>query len=319
MIKFETINGTLCRMVEPTPLQLDSPMPCVVRYIQGSSPMGRYLKRKYAMVINTVAKVSRIGADGRAYSSDKSFVEEVEVLEIIGYPVVDGSAEWALWQMKQGHEIINSNGTIPFCHHEGRILRCGDDISWDIDYWLRIYDDMRGWQLYEEKPQPEPPREPEYVICKRCAGSQSVPNPVVSNTAYTTCPKCGGTGYEIKPEPATFANVKVGDWVEHNSGGHHPVSKLDKSGFAIDGYEFKWFGYDGYELPDGRIRDSRILRIVPKPEVKVKVTLEGTVKPCSVNTFELCTNEGSSWIGWKELDPDTAELVKALLKAQEEQ
>jgi hypothetical protein len=27
MIKFKTINGTLCRMVEPTPLQLDSEFP----------------------------------------------------------------------------------------------------------------------------------------------------------------------------------------------------------------------------------------------------------------------------------------------------
>ncbi len=36
-----------------------------------------------------------------------------------------------------------------------------------------------GWQLYKE-PKIEPPKEPDYVICKRC----------------------GGTGYEIKPEPA---------------------------------------------------------------------------------------------------------------------
>jgi len=33
-IKFETINGTLCMMVEPEPLQLDSQMPCAVRLIQ---------------------------------------------------------------------------------------------------------------------------------------------------------------------------------------------------------------------------------------------------------------------------------------------
>jgi hypothetical protein len=155
MIKFETINGTLCRMVEPEPLQLDSPMPCVVRYIQDCSPMGRYMKRKYDMVINTVAIVSRIGTDGRAYSSDKIFIEEVEVLEIIGYPVEEGSAEWALYQMMQGKMV------------------CHETSPWD---WYRMYNDhaiqnrtvgymdrvsawlestvQSGWQLYKE-PKPE--------------------------------------------------------------------------------------------------------------------------------------------------------------------
>ena len=62
--RFEEHEGQLFRMLEePEPLQLYSPMPCVVRYIQDCSPMGRYLKRKYAMVINTVAMVSRLFLD----------------------------------------------------------------------------------------------------------------------------------------------------------------------------------------------------------------------------------------------------------------
>lgn len=65
--------------------------------------------------------------------------------------------------------------------------------------------------------EPEPPREPEYVICKRCGGSQSAPNPAVSNTAYTTCSKCGGTGYEIKEQKPDdlYLNIKPSnpaDW-----------------------------------------------------------------------------------------------------------
>ena len=116
-MKFEKHDNQLFRMLEePVPLQLDSPMPCVVRYIQDCSPMGRYMKRKYAMVINTVAIVSRIGTDGRAYSSDKIFVEEVEVLEIIGFPVEEGSDKWALYQMMQGEKI---------CHHKApSIMYC---------------------------------------------------------------------------------------------------------------------------------------------------------------------------------------------------
>jgi hypothetical protein len=145
MIKFETINGTLCRMVEPTPLQPDSPMPCVVRYIQDCSPMGRYMKRKYAMVINTVAIVSRIGTDGRAYSSDKIFVEEVEVLEIIGYPVVDGSAEWALYQMQNGKTVCNKNNHAVMFANEKSVS----------PFWYETWEQTislypNGWEIYEE-------------------------------------------------------------------------------------------------------------------------------------------------------------------------
>jgi hypothetical protein len=174
MIKYETINNQLCRMVEPTPLQLDSPMPCVVRYIQDCSPMGRYMKRKYAMVINTVAIVSRIGTDGRAYSSDKIFIEEVEVLEIIGYPVADGSAEWALYQIRTGKKVVkegggeqygcsfyknrlfylNGSGCLVTKNAIGLIDPCSDKEFLDLD--------KTGWQLYEEKP--ETAKEPAFAV-----------------------------------------------------------------------------------------------------------------------------------------------------------
>lgn len=36
-VKFETINGKLCRMVEPTPLTPESTFPCLVRPIQDAS------------------------------------------------------------------------------------------------------------------------------------------------------------------------------------------------------------------------------------------------------------------------------------------
>ena len=105
--RFEEHEGKLFRMLDkPVPLTPDAEMPCLVRYIQDDSPMGRYLKRKYNMVMNTVAIVSRIGTDWRAHSSDEIFVDEVEVLEIIGYPIAEGSKEWALYQMMQSGNVV---------------------------------------------------------------------------------------------------------------------------------------------------------------------------------------------------------------------
>lgn len=268
-MKFETINNQLCRMVEPEPLTPEATFPCVVRLIQDDSPMGRYNQSysEYRYGVRLGCCMLPIVATHIAKNGVINNVEwDVNRYEIIGYPVVEGSIEWAWYQRCMlDIPVIGPNGVKP-------------NNNFTIKQWCDQYSltSMKtGWQLYE--PQ---------------------------------------------PEPATFANVKVGDWVEHNSGGHHPVSKLDKSGFAIDGYEFEWFGYDGYELPDGRIRDSRILRIVPKPEVKVKVTLEGTVRKSQLNgCFVLDTpmpGNDVHTIRLVELDPNTAELVKALLKAQRE-
>lgn len=37
-MKFETINNTLCRMVEPEPLRPESQFPCVVRWLMHPAP-----------------------------------------------------------------------------------------------------------------------------------------------------------------------------------------------------------------------------------------------------------------------------------------
>lgn len=146
-IRFEIINGTLCRMVEPEPLTENAQYPCVVKLIGGNdTSMGRY---NYSTVCCSK------DFDAMLAIGTGSLMFHYTRYEILGYPVEEGSHWWALYQMMQGHEIINSNGTIPFCHHEDRILRCGDDISWDIGHWLRIYDDTRGWQLYEPEPEPK--------------------------------------------------------------------------------------------------------------------------------------------------------------------
>ena len=201
-----------------------------------------------------------------------------------GYPVVDGSAEWALWQMEQGKWVYNPSLEkhksdkldTRYLHAYGKfgqdvvvknILTEIDSIlgSANISHWTN-YAEPTGWQLYEE-PKPE--------------------------TAF-----------------------KVGDWVEIEVSGVLSQQQATSGAFAdsikCGGVEFYANGN-----PVMQPLNARIIRKLSGCEVKVRVALEGTVKPCSVNTFELCTNEGSYWIGWKELDLDTAALVQALLKAQE--
>jgi hypothetical protein len=91
--------------------------------------------------------------------------------EIIGYPVVDGSAEWALWQMKQGKKVCHKFYTMKTTHcainDESQVVifttpysvANGGDVVCHADEWLdrRQYscgvDERTGWQLYEE-PQP---------------------------------------------------------------------------------------------------------------------------------------------------------------------
>lgn len=195
-MKFETINGTLCRMVEPTPLTPEATFPCVVRLIQDDSPMGLCNRWKYSEKQDFLKKDWTISS----LENNLNKVKDIHYsqFEIIGYPVEEGSAEWALWQAENGksfeHKTAHhcriftmfSETELKVTNEEGEVVEFVD-----IDRFLS--DGAKdGWQLYEP--------EPDYVICRRCGGSQSVPNPAVSNTAYTTCPKCGGTGYEIREQ-----------------------------------------------------------------------------------------------------------------------
>lgn len=112
MIKFETINGTLCRMVEPEPLAPEAKFPCVVRLIQ-----------------------------------DDSF-------EIVGYPVADGSNDWALYQMMQGNSVTDFN-TVYWYNGEYVVWKKPDAVGNVVqspERWLAEKADA-GWQIYEPKPK----------------------------------------------------------------------------------------------------------------------------------------------------------------------
>jgi hypothetical protein len=200
-------------------------------------------------------------------------------------------------------------------HYVKRKVRenCTDDMS--IQVWLSGADET-GWQIYKE-PKIESPKEPDYVICKRCGGSKSVLNPA-STTAYTTCPKCGGTGYEIKPEP----QYKVGDWVETNKQHHVEITE-----FPAKHYNIESKVYECYNLSSNKrhlIEEREIVRKLSHSEVILDFGsgIKGTIVGCSNVMPIVKVFNGVDWIASimiTALDTQTRELVESLLKAQEEE
>lgn len=85
--KYETINGTLCRMVEPTPLTETSTFPCVVRLIQDDSRMGMYNRDTKPSRLSDIYFVERIV--GNSIVVDEFMESDYHRFEIIGYPVAD--------------------------------------------------------------------------------------------------------------------------------------------------------------------------------------------------------------------------------------
>lgn len=160
----------------------------------------------------------------------------------------------------------------------------------------------------------QPPREPEYVICKRCAGSQSVPNPVVSNTAYTTCPKCGGRGYEIKPETAK-EQFEVGDWVEFNPGNNPKQVEI----VEIDGDKLYYNTRYAGKTIKTHIYASAITRKLDPSEVVVDFGsgIKGTIVGCSNVVPIVKVINGIDWIASimiTALDAPTREMVERCLR-----
>lgn len=120
-----------------------------------------------------------------------------------------------------------------------------------------------------------------------------------------------------KPEPATFANVKVGDWVLQSYAAHlqRQVKILEIAGkkfrARIQGLLLNsWFDMDS------------IVRKLDKPEVKVSVTLEGTVSKDydeTLDSFILNNADGHTRnrIKLSTIDPATAAMVRELVEKEE--
>ena len=65
---------------------------------------------------------------------------------------------------------------------------------------------------------------------------------------------------------------------------------------------------------------KKLVRGIPPSEVRVKITLEGTVRPgVNESCFEISTpNGGWATIGKDQIKDSDLKLVESLLKAQEE-
>lgn len=177
----------------------------------------------------------------------------------------EGTAEWALQQMKLGKTVCHPIDDKP---HRCRITDdkivcdyCGQ--VFDIAKWTSGCLQPSGWCIYEP----------------------------------------------AKSEPAPFA---VGDWVAYCVNGVLYHSKI--YGVPFDNIVVVASREKG--LPSvANILTQQITRKLDPSEVRVKITLEGTVnKICGNNlAFELEDDNGVvTVIGYQQLDPDTAKLVREL-------
>jgi hypothetical protein len=328
--RFEEREGQLFRMLEePVPLTIDAKLPCLVRLIQDDSRMGMFNRDTKPNRLSDFYLAARIVNNNIIV--DEFMESDYHRFEIIGYPVIEGSHWWALYQMMQGLKVCNPQ----LAKSKAARLGCDDEIF--NTYWYVVGDTVvegkgdygtlsvsswiaasssTGWQLYKE-PKIEPPKEPDYVICKRCGGSKSIANPAVSNTSYTTCPKCGGTGYEIRePNKEQF---EVGDWVEFiDVGGRKSQGKYltNTQGNAI--------------IVLGITCNMRV--VVPMTEITHKLSssevildfgsgIKGWIRRASNHTIEVYS-KANCWLAnirYDMLDTETRKLVESLLKAQEEE
>ncbi len=136
------------------------------------------------------------------------------MFEIIGTLVKEGSDDWAWYQMMNGEKIMCAGMTsqrfyaikegcdyCAFYENDGNEVRINTKRTYDefIEYSKMC--SISSWEIYKE-PKIEPPKEPDYVICKQC----------------------GGTGYEIKepcdapnPESATQTPLPVSDATQYKA------------------------------------------------------------------------------------------------------
>jgi hypothetical protein len=252
--KYETINGTLCRMVEPTPLTETATFPCAVRLIQDDSRMGMYNRDTKPSRLSDIYLVARIV--GNSIIVDEFMESDYHRFEIIGYPVETGSAEWA-WQML----MLG----IPVSHPaEGEF----QDTHYTKEGFVSCMA-KTGWQLYEPKQEPA---------------------------------------------------FKVGDWVEIEVAGVISQQRV-RPGVCADSINAGGIEFYSNGLPLMKFLSSRITRKLDPSEVKVKVTLEGTVRLNGEDCehFLLKHSPGrASTIRFDALDPATAKMVRELVAMQEE-
>lgn len=165
MIKFDRINGTLCRMVEPTPLtekSLTHYTPCVIRPIKDNTQIGKLNKRTIYDGLRNCNGVYILNERQIGTGSNKNMIHtpwgsghNFEQFEIIGFPVEEGSHWWALYQLMQGNVVRHINSK-PI-YFDGEYVWCDNVVlSYIKDFLSKA--EPSGWQIYKE-PKPEPAKE----------------------------------------------------------------------------------------------------------------------------------------------------------------
>jgi hypothetical protein len=157
MIKYETINGKLCRMVEPEPLTPDSPMPCIARIVQDDTAMGKYNRsRCCAEALVKKHLITDVSYGGFVLiESGKVYASECWQYEIIGYPVEEGSHWWALWQAENGKSFEHKTAHhcrifTMFSETELRVTNEEGEVVEFVDIDRFLSEGAKdGWQLYE--------------------------------------------------------------------------------------------------------------------------------------------------------------------------
>lgn len=232
-------------------------------------------------------------------------------LEIIGTMVKEGSTEWALYQMMQGHDMhrpcMGADDWWEF--------RCDKLFHFDnrplprittVDWFLKNFSACEDWKIREPAPveQPEPTHTYDITITDRDWKG-------LSQTW------CGVPFHEADRIADALSHVsssttkpayQIGDWIRTEDG-DFCVKKVPTLPAHGD-----------WNKVICRYRGKVIIKKLSPSEVNVPISIKGQIRPgFNESCFEISTpNGGWMEIGKEQISKDELELVESILKAQEE-
>ena len=168
MSKFKEYDGMLFRMLDkPVPLK-ENDENVLVQFITHGI-IGEYVMEHWldCNQKNVPIYVEDVDSDGDVTvwideNRNSHHCCPFPMFEIIGTPVKEGSAEWALYQMIQGEKVTKGHLEHTYWHYDARPhLQCISEyicgtlqIMVSPEIWIKTAD-KDGWQLYDPKPEPQ--------------------------------------------------------------------------------------------------------------------------------------------------------------------